>query len=69
MQYYAQDLAHNDPFLREPVIRMVSRGRPLDDAMMAREFPDLVILARNYKGTVWGYRDDARPSQSASVGP
>jgi hypothetical protein len=69
MQYYAQDLAQNDPFLREPVIRMVTRGRAEDERMIERNFPDLVLLSKSYKGTVWGR--PAHPvdgSDSASVG-
>lgn len=57
MQYYAQDLAQNDPFLREPVIRMVTRGRVADEQMMANQFPELVLLSTSHKGTVWGYPD------------
>jgi hypothetical protein len=63
MQYYAQDLAQNDPFLRGPVIRMVSRGRKADERMIERQFPELVLLSKSYKGTVWGW---PAPSVSGS---
>ena len=69
MQYYAQDLAQNDPFLRDPVIRMVTRGRRVDAQMMARQFPDLVLLSQGYKGSVWGYPAAAgEGSKSAFLG-
>jgi len=55
--YYAQDLVQNDPFLRGPVVRMVTRGRAEDARMMARHYPDLVLLKSGYRGTVWGYAD------------
>lgn len=71
MQYYAQDLAQNDPFLRQPVIRMVSRGRSADARMIAGHFPDLVQLSKSYKGTVWGYPSEGggrRDSAPLDVG-
>jgi hypothetical protein len=52
--YYNQDLVQNDPFLRQPVIRMATRGREEDKRMMAEQFPDLVLLSRDPRGTVWG---------------
>lgn len=54
MGYYAQDLGHNDAFLRNPVIVLVSLGAKRDVAMMAQAFPGLVMLSRSYRGTVWG---------------
>jgi len=59
MGYYSQDLVQNDPFLRDPVIRMITHGRKNDEAMMARHFPELELLSRDYRGSVWGYTDDA----------
>lgn len=68
--YYAQDLVQNDPFLREPVIRMITRGGAKDQEMMAREFPVLQLLARSYRGTVWGKLDAPRADSGAvAVGP
>ena len=67
MGYYAQDLVQNDPFLREPVIRMITQGRQADEAMMAMYFPDLVLLSRTYRGSVWGVRDPATNGQSAGT--
>ena len=58
MGYYSQDLVQNDPFLRTPVIRMITHGRIADEEMMAKQFPDLVLLSRGYRGSVWGYLHD-----------
>ncbi len=68
--YYAQDLVQNDPFLRDPVIRMITHGRQEDEAMMSEYFPDLVLLSHSYRGSVWGYADDAAatPSSNFAVG-
>jgi len=67
MGYYSQDLVQNDPFLRAPVIRMITHGRADDEKMMATHFPDMVLLSRGYRGSVWGYPDD--DSARASNGP
>jgi hypothetical protein len=67
MQYYAQDLVQNDPFLRDPVIRMVTRGRQADREMIARNFPDLVLLESNYRGWVWGYPEEPSPTVPSSI--
>ena len=53
--YYQQDLVQNDPFLRDPVVVMLSRGRTEDEHMMARYFPGLVKLSSDHRGSVWGY--------------
>lgn len=54
MGYYAADLVQNDPFLREPVMRMLSHGRAADQAMIQRNFPELSRLSSSYRGDVWG---------------
>jgi hypothetical protein len=64
--YYAWDLVQNDPFLRTPAIRMITHGRKVDEAMMAERFPDMKLLDRSYKGTVWG---PSRGSSGAPAGP
>lgn len=51
--FYAYDLVQNDPFLRDPVIRMVSQGRKADDAMMAENFSQLVVFKAGLNGSVW----------------
>jgi hypothetical protein len=67
--YYAQDLVQNDPFLRDPVIRMVTHGRKNDEAMMTRYFPHLSLLSSDYRGSVWGYpAATAAPSASIGIG-
>jgi hypothetical protein len=53
--YYAQDLVQNDPFLRNPVLVLASRGREADEAMMAKRFPQLRRLSSSERGTAWGY--------------
>jgi hypothetical protein len=53
--YYKEDLVQNDPFLRGPIIRMISHGLEEDARMMAREFPGLVMLEKNFRGSAWGY--------------
>jgi hypothetical protein len=60
--YYSQDLAQNDPFLRERPIMMVTRGRAADRFMMAHQFPDLVLLHNGYRGSVWGKADGSGAS-------
>jgi hypothetical protein len=52
--YYSQDLIQNDPFLRDPVIRMVGHGQKADTDLIAQRYPDLVLLALSFRGSVWG---------------
>jgi hypothetical protein len=52
--YFAWDLAQNDPFLRNEVIRLTSRGAQLDRAMMAAQFPQYELLGSDRRGSVWG---------------
>jgi hypothetical protein len=66
--YYSQDLAQNDPFLRDPVIRMVTHGREADRDMIARHFPELVLLESDYRGWVWGYPEGASPDKRSGIG-
>jgi hypothetical protein len=54
--YYAQDLVQNDPFLRNPVLVLASRGREADEAMMVKRFPELTRLSSSARGTTWGYQ-------------
>src|SRR5207244_7399227 len=37
--YYTQDFVQNDPFLRSPVIFMLSRGRAEDEKLLRQRFP------------------------------
>ena len=66
--YYSQDLAQNDPFLRDPVIRMVTRGRQADSEMIAQHFPDLVLLDSDFRGWVWGYPQGALKTMQSGGG-
>jgi|CXWL01.1.fsa_nt_gi hypothetical protein len=52
--YYIWDLAQNDPFLRNEVIRLASRGAQADRDMMARNFPQYRLLGTELRGTAWG---------------
>jgi hypothetical protein len=52
--YYSLDLVQNDPFLRNPVIRMASQGWEADQRMMAAQFPGLVVLRSEQRGEIWG---------------
>jgi hypothetical protein len=67
--YYAQDLIQNDAFLRTPVITMVTNGRQADEDMIARTFPDLVLLGHNSRGSVWGREAAKPPAASGRIGP
>jgi hypothetical protein len=51
--YYGADLVQNDPWLRGTVIRMISRGKADDEAMMQAYFPDLHRVYGDVHGTVW----------------
>jgi hypothetical protein len=52
--YFNWDLAQNDPFLRNPVLRLTSRGPAADAAMMAAQFPQYRLLGADLRGAVWG---------------
>jgi len=54
MGYYAADLVQNDPFLRDPVIYMISFGRSENRAMIANHFADLSKLSTDFRGELWG---------------
>jgi len=62
MGYYAADLVQNDPFLRQPVIRMLSHGRAADAAMVRQHFPELSRLSSSYRGEVWGIGRTQEPA-------
>jgi hypothetical protein len=51
--YYGADLVQNDPWLRGDIIRMISRGRADDEAMMQAYFPDMHRVYGDVHGTVW----------------
>jgi len=51
--YYGADLVQNDPWLRGTVIRMISRGKADDEAMMQAYFPHMHRVYGDVHGTVW----------------
>jgi hypothetical protein len=51
--YYGGDLVQNDPWLRGNVIRMITRGKAEDEAMMRAYFPDMHRVYSDVHGTVW----------------
>jgi hypothetical protein len=51
--YYTQDFVQNDPFLRAPVIFMLSRGRANDEALLRRHFPGARLAREAQYGHVW----------------
>lgn len=52
-QSYARDLVQNDPFLRERVWYMVSRGGRLDEELMRSHFPGATRVSTDRRGSVW----------------
>lgn len=52
--FYAQDFVQNDPFLREPVIFIMSRGRKRDyEDVIKRRFPEARLTYDGPNGQVW----------------
>jgi hypothetical protein len=51
--YYGADLVQNDPWLRENVVRMITRGTAEDDIMMRDHFPDMHRVYADEYGSVW----------------
>ncbi len=51
--YYTQDLVQNDPFLRAPVLYMVSYGRELDERLVQQLFPGSELTFDDGEQTVW----------------
>jgi len=51
--FYGADLVQNDPWLREPAIRMLSHGVPADAAMMRDQFPSFHRVYADDHGEVW----------------
>ena len=52
-EYYTQDFVQNDPFLRAPVVFMLSRGRANDEALLRRHFPGARFSHEAPFGHVW----------------
>jgi hypothetical protein len=51
--YYTQDFVQNDPFLRSPVIYMLSRGREEDEKLLRSRFPGARLAHEVHFGQVW----------------
>jgi hypothetical protein len=51
--YYTQDFVQNDPFLRDPVVFLLSRGRARDEALLRKHFPSARFVAAAPFGHVW----------------
>ncbi|HSU63138.1 MAG TPA: hypothetical protein VLJ12_04615 [Burkholderiales bacterium] len=51
--YYTQDFVQNDPFLRAPVIFMLSRGRAADEKLLRERFPGARLSHEAPYGHVW----------------
>lgn len=50
---YAQDFLQNDPFLRDPVIFMMSRGLTADAQLIAQRYPGARLTYDGPNGQVW----------------
>jgi hypothetical protein len=51
--HYTQDFVQNDPFLRAPVIFMLSRGRAADEKLVRERFPGARLTHVAPYGHVW----------------
>ena len=51
--HYTQDFVQNDPFLRSPVIFMLSRGRSADEKLLRERFPAAQLAYEGSLGHVW----------------
>jgi hypothetical protein len=51
--FYGRDLVQNDPFLRDEVIRMISRGTAQNARFMQEFRPGYVQRIADYRGEVW----------------
>lgn len=53
INYHTQDLVQNDPFLRDPVVFLLSRGRLEDYRMMRTLYPAARQVSDDWRGHVW----------------
>ncbi len=53
VDYYTQDFVQNDPFLRAPVIFMLSRGHDADQKLLREHFPRARLAHEAPYGQVW----------------
>ena len=52
-KYYTQDFVQNDPFLRDPVVFLLSRGRDKDEELLRERFPPATLVRETPFGYVW----------------
>jgi hypothetical protein len=52
-EFYTQDFVQNDPFLRDPVVFMMSRGAQRDREVIRRRFPSARLTYDGPNGQVW----------------
>jgi hypothetical protein len=55
VDYYTQDFVQNDPFLRAPVIFMLSRGHDADQKLLRERFPRARLAHEAPFGQVWRF--------------
>ncbi len=65
LSFYGEDLVQNDPFLRGPVIRMLSHGAAADTEMMHEHFPQMQRVFADAHGSVWSAASAERPEHRA----
>lgn len=51
--YFDWDLVQNDPFLREPTVMFLSRGRPEDLSLLQSRYPAARKVHDSWRGHVW----------------
>lgn len=51
--FYGADLVQNDPWLRNPEIRMVTHGSEADARLIAANYPAMHLVYEDPYGTVW----------------
>jgi hypothetical protein len=56
---YGLDLVQNDPWLRGPVVRMITHGAAADSDMMHGQFPHMRVVYTDQFGSVWSARQDS----------
>ncbi len=50
---YTADLVQNDPFLRSPVITLLSQGSLADAELMRRRYPGAKLVVNDRRGQIW----------------
>ena len=66
---YRWDLVQNDPFLRAPVVIMLSSGAENDARIMRTHYPGARLAHQDDRGQVWvldSSQSDSRPRSSST---